>query len=65
MSNHPLHHRPAAAVAALAFAATVTLSLLSALSMLAERYHADALVVQAAVTVAQPASASVSGRPRA
>lgn len=63
MSNHPLHRRTVTTAAALAFAATVTLSLLSTVSMLAGRYHAEALVAQSAVTVAQPSTDA--GQPRA
>ncbi len=61
MSNQPLH-RSKTAAAALAFAATVTLSLLSTISMLADRYHAEALVAQTSLAVAQP-SAGASQQP--
>jgi hypothetical protein len=59
MSN-PSLHRSKTAAAALAFAATVTLSLLSTISILADRYHAEALVAQTSLAVAQPSTASAA-----
>ncbi len=62
MSNHPLH-RFTTSAAALAFAATVTLSLLSTISMLADQYRAQALADQSPIASAQPA-AGASAQPR-